>query len=155
MQVWRICDARHAATAFSGEGARLYSGRWNPAGVSMVYASTSLALAAVEVFVHLEPRDTPREWVSMEAELPVEAACERVELSALPKDWKRERHPALMRLGEEWARSRRSLALLVPSVVIAGDWNVLVNPEHPDARKIRLAKPVAFWFDERMFRKGN
>ena len=153
MNVWRICDSRHAPTAFSGEGARLYSGRWNPAGVPMVYAATSLALAALEVFVHLEPQDTPRNLVSIEATLPIElATCERIAPAALPKDWKRERHPKLMQIGADWARSRRSLAILIPSVVIAGDWNVLVNPEHPDATKIQQAKPQPFQFDTRMFK---
>jgi len=119
----------------------------------MVYAATSLALASVEVFVHLDPQDTPEGLVSIEAELPVDAvSCERVEVSRLPADWRRERHPLLMKMGAEWARSRRSLALLVPSVAVVGDWNVLVNPEHPDAGKIVLSKPKPFRFDERMFK---
>ncbi|MES2392590.1 MAG: RES family NAD+ phosphorylase [Acidobacteriota bacterium] len=153
MKVWRICNSRHAETAFSGEGARLFSGRWNPKGVAMVYAATSLALASVEVFVHLEPEDVPKYLVSIEAELPVEAAaCERVDVRRLPVDWRRERHPVLMEIGAEWVRSQRSLALMVPSVAVVGDWNVLVNPEHPDAGKMQLGKPEAFRFDERMFR---
>jgi RES domain-containing protein len=154
MKVWRICNARHAPTAFSGEGARISSARWNPAGVPMVYAATSLALAAMEVFVHLETQDTPEGLVSIEAELPIDLAhCERVQVSKLPADWRRERHPVLMQMGAEWARSKRSLTLLVPSVAVVGDWNVLVNPEHPDARKIVLSKPAPFQFDDRMFKR--
>jgi len=154
MKVWRICNARHAPTAFSGEGARISSARWNPAGVPMVYAATSLALAAMEVFVHLETQDTPEGLVSMEAELPVDLAhCERVQASKLPADWRRERHPVLMQMGAEWARAKLSLTLLVPSVAVVGDWNVLVNPEHPDARKIVLSKPEPFQFDDRMFKR--
>jgi len=156
MKVWRICNARHASSAFSGEGARRFSGRWNPAGVPMVYAATSLALASVEVFVHLEPQDIPEGLVSIEAELAGDvASCERIEVSQLPADWRRERHPLLMEMGAEWARSKRSLALLVPSVAVVREWNVLVNPEHPDAGKITLSKPEAFRFDERMFKSGR
>jgi len=119
----------------------------------MVYAATSLALASIEVFVHLGPEDTPEHMVSIEAELPVDQdRCERVEVSALPADWRRERHPELMLMGTEWARSRRSLVLLVPSAAVGGEWNALVNPEHPGAKKIVLAEPRAFQFDERMFK---
>ncbi len=122
----------------------------------MVYAATSLALASIEVFVHLGPEDTPDHLVSIEAELPLEQAeCERVKLSALPTDWRRERHPELMLMGSKWASSMRSLVLLVPSAAVGGEWNALVNPEHPDARKIVLAQPEEFRFDERMFKERN
>jgi RES domain-containing protein len=154
MKVWRICIDRHAGTAFSGEGSRIYSGRWNLVGTPMVYAATSLALASIEVFVHLGPEDTPDHMVSIEAELPLDQAqCERVDVSALPADWRRERHPELMLMGSEWARSRRSLVLLVPSAAVGGEWNALVNPEHAEAKRIVLAEPRAFLFDERMFKK--
>lgn len=119
----------------------------------MVYAATSLALASIEVFVHLGPEDTPEHLVSIEAELPVDQdQCERVDAGALPADWRRERHPELMSMGSEWARSRRSLVLLVPSAAVVGEWNALVNPEHPEAKKIVLAEARPFQFDERMFK---
>jgi RES domain-containing protein len=112
-----------------------------------------MALASVEVFVHLGPEDTPDYLVSIEAQLPLkEAECERIDTSRLPHDRRRERHPELMSIGSEWALSQRSLVLLVPSAAVDGDWNALVNPEHPDAKKIVLAEPKPFRFDERMFR---
>jgi RES domain-containing protein len=112
-----------------------------------------MALASVEVFVHLGPEDTPDFLVSIEAQLPIkEVDCERIELSRLPPDWRRERHPELVSIGSEWALSKRSLVLLVPSAAVVGDWNALVNPEHPDAKKIVLGEPTPFRFDERMFR---
>ena len=121
----------------------------------IVYAATSLALASVEVFVHLEPQDIPEGLVSIEAELAGDvASCERIEVSQLPADWRRERHPLLMEMGAEWARSKRSLALLVPSVAVVREWNVLVNPEHPDAKKIEIAEVIKERFDNRLFRFG-
>ncbi len=119
----------------------------------MVYAATSLALASIEVFVHLGPEDTPDHLVSIEAELPLdETQCERMELDRLPSDWRRERHEDLMLIGSEWARSKRSLVLLVPSAAVQDEWNALVNPEHPEAKKIVLGEPKPFRFDERMFK---
>lgn len=119
----------------------------------MVYAATSIAIAAIEVFVHLDPKLPPLDMVSVEAELKVEeAACERILVRDLPSDWHHERHPELQRIGSEWIRSQRSLVLLVPSAAIADSWNALVNPEHPDARRIKIVETKPFRFDERMFK---
>lgn len=153
MRVWRICKQRYAAAAYSGEGPRLFSGRWNTAGVPMVYSSLSLSLAAIEVFVHLEPVAAPDDLVSVAAELPIdEADAERIERKKLPADWRRVDHPALQRMGSEWARSQRSLVLLVPSVAVEGEWNALVNPEHPESKAIRVETAKPFLFDGRMFK---
>ncbi len=120
----------------------------------MVYTASSLALATVEVFVNLEPLAIPDDLVSIAAELPVqEDACEHVGIGSLPADWRRVDHPALQALGAAWARSRRSLALVVPSAAVLGEWNVLVNPEHLEAKDIRVMQVEPFQFDERMFRR--
>ncbi len=156
MRVWRICRAPFAQAAFSGEGPRLFSGRWNPKGVPMVYTSTHLSLAALEVFVHLEVRSEPDDLVSVMAELAVEqdVLLQQGEalLSRLPRDWRSLENRALREIGAAWIASASSLALMVPSAVIEGEWNVLLNPAHPDARKIALAEPKTFQFDPRMFR---
>ncbi|MGA9671505.1 MAG: RES family NAD+ phosphorylase, partial [Terracidiphilus sp.] len=78
MLVWRLCRERYAGEAFSGHGARLYGGRWNSAGTPMVYASSSLALAAIELFVHLEPNQQPADLVSIAAELPAGEPAQRL-----------------------------------------------------------------------------
>jgi RES domain-containing protein len=157
MKVWRICKQRHAASAFSGEGARLFSGRWNSAGVPMVYTSESLSLAVVETFVHLDTAEAPDDLVSIAAELPVDGAGthdeELLQSLKLPDDWRRLGRLALQKMGDEWIRSQRSLTMRVPSAVIDGEWNVLVNPEHRDAAKIREVEKKAFRFDARMFKR--
>src|SRR5580658_9811049 len=153
MRVWRICRERHVATAFSGDGARWFGARWNAAGVAMVYTSLSLSLAVVETFVHLNVAVEPDDLMSIEVELPGDVLqAERVAIKDLPGDWRLVDHPALRAIGAEWVRSRRSLVLLVPSVAVEGEWNALVNPEHPDAKKIRMEAARAFQFDGRMFR---
>jgi RES domain-containing protein len=152
MLLWRICRARFAAGAASGEGARLFGGRWNSRGVSVVYASTSLALAAVEIFVNLEPSLAPDDYVSIQADLPDSLPVERVEFRLLPADWYRSRDESLARFGDAWVRGGRTVALRVPSAVIRGDWNVLLNPAHSDFAKIGFKEPEPFSFDARMFR---
>ncbi|MBI1996199.1 MAG: RES domain-containing protein [Deltaproteobacteria bacterium] len=152
MRFWRICRRRYAADAAKGEGARLYGGRWNSRGVPMVYASTSLALAAVETFVNLEPNLRPKDLISIEGNIPDGLEISRVDLKTLPANWHETRDESLRRFGDDWIRAGQTAALLVPSAAIRGEWNVLLNPAHGDFSKIRFRKPQPFEFDVRMFR---
>jgi RES domain-containing protein len=152
MRFWRICRRRYAADAANGEGARLYGGRWNSRGVRLVYASTSLALAAVETFVNLEPNLQPKDLVSVEGEIPENLKILRLELKTLPANWSKTRDESIRRFGDEWVRSANTVAMLVPSAAIVGDWNILLNPAHADFGKIKLGEPAPFHFDARMFR---
>jgi RES domain-containing protein len=152
MRFWRICRHPYAADAASGEGARLYGGRWNSRGVRVVYASTSLSLAAVETFVNLEPHLRPADLVSIEGEIPESVEIGGLDANALPEGWHKTRDESLRRFGDDWIRAERSAALLVPSAAIRGEWNMLLNPAHADFRKVRFLSPAPFEFDVRMFR---
>ena len=152
MRFWRICRRRYAAEAARGEGARRYGGRWNSRGGAVVYASTSLALAAVETFVNLEPNLRPEDLVFIEGEIPETLETARVDPKGLPAKWHETRDESLRRVGDDWIRAGRIAALLVPSAAVRGEWNVLLNPAHPDFSKIKLRKPEPFEFDVRMFR---
>jgi RES domain-containing protein len=147
-----MCREKYAASAFSGEGARLFAGRWNPKGVAMVYCSTSLALAALELFVHLDPSVAPEDLVSMAAEVPGNlASIPRMNAHELPAGWRATENLALREMGKAWVESGSSVALLVPSAVIDEEWNVLLNPAHPDFALIRTDASKPFYFDARMF----
>ena len=152
MRFWRICRRRYAAEAATGEGARLVGGRWNSRGVRVVYASTSLALAAVETFVNLEPNLQPNDLVSIEGEIPNELELGRLDTKELPARWYETRDESLRRFGDEWIRAGQTVALLVPSAAIRDEWNVLLNPAHSNFPKIRFQEPQQFEFDARMFR---
>ena len=149
---WRICRRRYATEATTGEGARLVGGRWNSRGVRAVYASTSLALAAVETFVNLEPNLQPSDLVSIEGGIPEGIAVAQIELADLPHNWPQKRDESLRRFGDEWIHAGQSVALLVPSAAIRGEWNILLNPAHRDFPQVRFKPPQRFEFDARMFR---
>src|SRR5260370_5619492 len=152
MRFRRICRRRNAAEAAGEEGARRYGGRWNSRGVRVVYASTSLALAAVETFVNLEPNLRPSDLVSIEGEIPDALEIRILEPKILPAHWREKRDESLHRFGDEWINAGPSVALLVPSAAIRGEWNVLLNPAHRDCSKIKFRNPQPFEFDVRMFR---
>jgi RES domain-containing protein len=152
MKIWRLCRAPYAAEAFSGEGARRFGGRWNSRGVPMVYASTSLSLAAIELFVHLEPGLAPNDLVYCSALLPEGEPARTLEPAKLPAAWWTDNGAATTReRGDAWIHDRSSLALLVPSVPIRSEWNVLVNPLHPRIAELQIDPPQPFVFDARMF----
>ena len=149
---WRICRSAYAVEAATGEGARLFGGRWNSCGVRVVYASTSLALAAIEVFVNLEPNLQPNDLVSIEGEIPDAIEISKLDLRILPAGWRQTRDETLQRFGDEWIAAKQTVALLVPSAAIRGEWNILLNPAHFQFATIKFHAPEPFAFDARMFR---
>jgi RES domain-containing protein len=149
--VWRICKKLRAPTAFDGEGARRYPGRWNHKGVPIVYSASSLALASLEYFVHLDPDDWPDDLVSIGAEVPDALLTDVVDAKALPSGWNKIPAPvALQDLGSDWATSSKGVALVVPSAIISNERNVLLNPKHADMARVRRQPPRLFTFDPRM-----
>lgn len=118
----------------------------------MVYASTSLALAAMELFVHLEPNLQPDDLVSIAAALPLGEPAQRLAPEKLPPAWWTDDFEPLRAIGDTWIHAKTSLAIEVPSAPLRREWNVLVNPLHPDLAKIKVEEPQPFHFDARMFR---
>jgi RES domain-containing protein len=119
--------------------------------VAVVYASSSLSLATLEVLVHIEdPEAFARLFSWFSAEIPDELV-EVLEESKLPPGWcADETTAATQRIGDAWIRSQRSAVLAVPSVVTPGEWNYLLNPVHPRFREIRIAAPQPFRPDPRL-----
>ncbi len=147
MRAFRIVKEKHAATAFDGEGAWLYGGRWNSPGTRVAYTSGSIALAALELLVHLNPPVILR-WVAIPIEFD-ETLAEKV--ADVPTDWTEEPPPPSTRaVGDRWAKEARSAVLELPSVIVPSESNYLLNPAHPDFRRIRIGDPVPFAFDPRL-----
>lgn len=150
MRAYRIVKKRHVVSAFSGEGAREYGGRWNRPGTPMVYAAESRALAALEALAHFAGAERRIAFVVFEVEIPDDCLL-RLDVSTLPPDWRSlEPRPDTQDVGSSWQANGESAALLVPSVLIAKEHCVLINPEHPDTRSVMLTYPEPFEFDERL-----
>jgi RES domain-containing protein len=151
MKFYRVCKQARAATAFDGEGARRFPGRWNEKGVALVYCASTLSLAALECLVHVEATTLPDDLVSIEASLPRGTHTKELLHGALPPDWRDYPAPAaLQALGSAWVQGLESVALWVPSAVIPSERNLLINPAHPDFAKLPRAAPEPFRFDARL-----
>jgi RES domain-containing protein len=150
---WRICKKRHAASALSGVGAEKHGGRWNHRGDRMVYMSTSLSLAALEFFVHLQPDNIPDDLVSVSIVIPADVSAEIISADQLPNNWRDFPAPAsLQEIGSKWLRESRSLLLIVPSAINPIEQNVMLNPAHPGAIAVKETKSQPFQFDPRMWK---
>jgi len=148
-EAWRIIKAQHAATAFSGRGAADYGGRWNSRGVAVVYTSQTKSLAVLESLVHLNP-PVAFHYSAFHLEFP-ETYVETFSLAQLPAGWRTEPPPpSTQHMGDHWVRRSRTAVLAVPSVIIPGETNYLLNPAHADFAKIIICPPEPFAFDPRL-----
>lgn len=143
MIVYRLCKALHAA--LDGEGARLWGGRWNSPGRSMVYAAASPSLAVLEVLVHLDlPAELlPADLTLLTIEIPDDAAIRRLEPSPADED-------ACLAAGDEFLDAGDALALMVRSVVVPQEWNALLNVGHADMARVAVLTSEPFRFDPRL-----
>ena len=153
MRLWRL--ARAAYKALDGEGARIAGGRWSPVGFPVVYTSTHLSLAALEILVHTDPEDIPTDFLAIEIDADDTLFAPRIDPATLPPDWTVQMDGAACRaIGQDWIRRGVHLALAVPSAVIPAETNVLINPRHPRmAGSVTVISEAPFGFDARLSRR--
>lgn len=136
---YRIVAPRWEASAFSGDGAAKYGGRWNSPGRRVVYVAGSRALAALEMLVHLTaPGSRAKPYLIFEVLFP--AASLVAAATTGPS----------IETGNAWLQTGRSLALRIPSVIIPEESNFALNPAHADIERIRIGPPKPFRFDQRL-----
>jgi RES domain-containing protein len=153
MKAWRITQQKRTRAAFSGEGARLYGGRWNSPGVPVVYVAQSQSLAVLEVLVHLDAPALLKKYVLLAVDFNASLVID-LDRSSLPKNWRSDPIPeSVQAVGDQWVASGDSPVLRVPSVLVPEESNFLLNPRHPDFGGIRISRPQAFRFDPRLTRR--
>jgi RES domain-containing protein len=135
--------------AFDGKGAALNPGRWNTAGVPVVYTAESRSLASLEILVHAEDTSllTAIRWVT----IPVEIDESLIHVPrTLPRNWWRIPPSGSTRaFGTAWVKQARTPVLRVPSAVTRGEFNYVLNPRHPEFAQLRIGKAAPFTFDHR------
>jgi len=152
--VYRICKTKYALTAFDGEGAFRFGGRWNLRGTRIIYTAGSLSLAALEMLVHLDDDSMLFKYSYIQAQIPPGLILKIEEFRRLPKDWSASPAPLIaQKIGDDWAKSGISAVLEVPTSIIPLEKNYLLNPLHPDYSQIILGIPEEFSFDARLAKK--
>jgi RES domain-containing protein len=148
--IYRLVRSARADDALSGEGARLYGGRWNPPGSAVVYASASRALAVLETFVHVTLEARTMSFVLYEIALPARPRVRRHDESLSVT---RPRALASSRdIGRAWLEDGKTLALVVPSIVVPRETNYVLNVHHSQFAKLRVMAAEPFSFDERLWK---
>lgn len=149
MFVYRITLARFADTLkASGRAAR-----WNANDINMIYTASSQALACLENVVHRNQLGLSSNFKVMTIDIPDDLVIEVIDRKRLPKDWKDYSNLILtQQIGNEWIKSLRTAVLKIPSSIIDLENNYLINPAHPDFKKIKLLHADTFVFDERIKR---
>jgi len=151
MKLYRITKARYAASAWTGEGAERFGGRWNSRGKRAVYVASSISLAQLEILVHVEKADLLESYCCYEMTVP-ESQLAVLDTASLPANWRDDPAPEEARLiGDQWLASRSSVGLLIPSTVVPQEYNALLNPQHPEHEKIiDQALEIPLQFDPRL-----
>jgi RES domain-containing protein len=150
---WRIVKKSRVGEAFSGEGARRYGGRWNHRGTAVVYASGSLSLAALELFVHIGPAYKGLDFASFKVDIPSRVTIDTLSETSLPKSWRQEPPPDSCKdLGTEWVKLGTAAVLRVPSVIVPKNHNYVLNVHHRDFKKLKITQQDNFAFDPRMWK---
>lgn len=152
MEVYRIAKTAHIRD-LTGTGARLYGGRWNEKGTAIIYTSESRALATVEYLVHVSATLTPTDASIACLRIPDAIVPREASLSDLPPGWYLyPAPPGLAKIGTEWVVSGASLLLRVPSAVVEGEYNILINPAHPAMKQVMVERVLPYRFDRRFLR---
>lgn len=148
--VWRIARRPYARDRL-GIGARQDGGRWNYPGTSVIYAGRTIAIAALEKFVHLAGV-VPPDLVLVRVELPDRTSSEEPAFRDLPSDWAAvPAGPGSMEFGTRWTREKRSLVLYVPSALLREERNAVLNPNHPEFAGVKMVIEREFHYDPRMY----
>lgn len=148
MNVYRIARSLYAED-LSGTGARMVGGRWNSKGIALLYTAESRALAAMELAVRVDFSRKPKDLIMITIGLPTDASI--IEPDVLPEDWHQFPHRVFTRqIGDTFVMESKALVLKVPSAVVKGDYNFLINPQHHGFKHVRILHTIPFDFDERL-----
>lgn len=152
MKVFRLSKKKFSEE-LSGKGASKSGNRWNSKGTEIIYAAESRALAMAEVAVHLTLATLPSDFVMIEIEIPDNIKIKVINLNDLPDHWNN--YPpnnSTQKIGDDFIDSMEDCILKVPSAVVQGDFNYLMNPYHKEFKQIKILSVIAFPFDKRIFK---
>ena len=149
MIVYRISNAAYS-NDISGVGAKINGSRWNSKGIPMLYTSEHISLTVLEMLVNTQFKDYSIELDLLYIRLPDDETTNEIKLDKIKAKWKEDISYTKF-MGDEFIKQNRSLLLKVPSAVIHEEHNFLINPLHPNFKRVKIQKVKSFWPDKRLF----
>ena len=153
MIIYRFAHPKFAGD-LSGTGARLRGGRWNPRGVPVTYTSQHISLALLEILANTGTLDELQTIHLVEIDVPDTIPIHEIKTAALKKNWYSDVDYTQW-MGQEILRSNKYLLIKCPSAIVHNEHNYLINPLHPDFKKIHVKEAAEFYFDSRLFKQNN
>lgn len=151
MRVFRLLRKKYPIE-LSGKGAAMSGNRWNSKGTEIIYCAESRALAMAEVAVHISLATLPNDFVMVEIEIPNTVSVSSIPFEELPEGWNSFPHLLhTQHVGDEFVLGKKACVLKVPSAVVPGDFNYLINPNHSGFASIQIVDQADFPFDPRIF----
>lgn len=138
----------------SGNGAKLFGGRWNSVGLPVLYTTENISLSVLEILVRTDMQSIPLNYHLIKIEIPDSIQPLSITINKLKIEWKDDLEYTQW-MGDEFIKSNKLLALKVPSAVVDQENNYIVNPEHTDFRKVKIIAVKKFRFDKRLFLKDE
>ena len=152
MIIFRLCKSIYSGD-FSGKGAEKFGGRWNSKGTSIIYTCESRALCTTEIAVHTPLGNIPIDYEIITMEVPDSMKITELDKKDLPSDWKLFPHPySTQIIGDRFISDNKYLIFRVPSAVVQGEFNFLINPGHKDIKFLKIVSIEPFGFDQRLFK---
>ena len=152
MEVFRLSTSKWSKV-LSGKGAALKGARWNSAGTEINYTGSNRSLAMAEVAVHFTLATLPSDYMMVTIFIPDDVSIKVVQEHDLPKDWNSFPYgSATQSFGDDFINENKYCLLKIPSAVTKGDFNILINPSHPEFKKIKIILVEPFPFDHRIFK---
>jgi RES domain-containing protein len=152
MEAFRLSKHIYAST-LSGKGAAIKGARWNSIGVEIIYTASNRSLAMAEVAVHFSLATLPSDYMMVTIHIPNDISMLKLNTTDLPTDWNTFPHPSTTQaIGDQFIADNKYCVLQIPSAVTQGDYNLLINPNHPDFKRIKIIVTENFPFDKRIFK---
>ena len=152
MEAYRLTREKFAST-LSGRGAAIKGARWNSIGVELIYTANNRSLAMAEVAVHFTLATLPGDYMMITIFIPDDISLQKLKISNLPIDWNIFPHSGTTQsIGDQFIADNKFCILQIPSAVTQGDYNLLINPNHPDFKRIKITAKEKFPFDKRIFK---
>ncbi len=150
MFLYRVCRNQYAHD-LSGKGSKIHGGRWNSPGIPAIYTSSSKSLAVLEILTNTPPGILQNGFSILELEITGKPSVDEISIKNLPRNWNKYPAPInIAKRGDKWLLGEKNLLLKAPSVVIPSEFNFIINPFHPDIKKVKIVAIEKLNLDERI-----